>query len=51
MGDLNVSIMKRKSGKKYWSYFSKYGGVLDRIDSIIFAAPSCIIILSLFEKI
>ena len=52
MGDLNVSIMKRKSGKKNTGrIFPGHGGVLDRIDSIIFAAPSCIIILSLFEKI
>lgn len=52
LGDLNVSIMKRKSGKKNTGrIFPGHGGILDRIDSILFAAPCFFIALSSFRII
>lgn len=52
IGDLNVSIMKRKSGKKNTGrLFPGHGGVLDRIDSIIFGAPCFFISLSILKTI
>ena len=52
IGDLNVSIMKRKGGKKNTGrLFPGHGGVLDRIDSIIFGAPCFFISLSILKTI
>ncbi len=52
IGDLNVSIMKRKGGKKNTGrLFPGHGGVLDRIDSILFGAPCFFIALSIFRTI
>ena len=52
IGDLNVSIMKRKSGRKNTGrLFPGHGGVLDRIDSIIFGAPCFFISLSILKTI
>ena len=52
IGDLNVSIMKRKSGKKNTGrLFPGHGGVLDRIDSIIFGAPCFFMSLSILKTI
>lgn len=52
IGDLNVSIMKRKGGKKNTGrLFPGHGGVLDRIDSILFGAPCFFISLSVFRAI
>ncbi len=49
LGDLNVSIMKRKSGKKNTGQiFPGHGGVLDRVDSILFGAPCFFIALKSF---
>ena len=52
LGDLNVSIMKRKSGKKNTGrIFPGHGGVLDRVDSILFGGPCFLIALSSFRVI
>jgi phosphatidate cytidylyltransferase len=40
VGDLSFSMIKRETGiKDYGKIFGAHGGVLDRFDSVIFAAP------------
>ena len=50
IGDLFFSFLKRKAKlKDTGSFFPGHGGVLDRIDGILFGVPSGIIFLSLFN--
>lgn len=49
IGDLFFSFLKRKAKlKDTGSFFPGHGGVLDRIDGILFGLPSGIIFLSVF---
>ena len=49
LGDLFISLLKRKAKVKNTSdLLPGHGGVLDRIDGIIFATPTGIILLNIF---
>ena len=51
LGDLTLSLIKRFFGiKDYSKVLAAHGGVLDRVDSLMFCCIFCSILVVLFEK-
>lgn len=49
LGDLSASVIKRNYGEKdFGTLFPGHGGVLDRIDSFLFTAPTLYVLVEIF---
>lgn len=52
LGDLSLSLIKRQYGiKDYGDLLPGHGGMLDRFDSMIFAAPTMWVLVNLFPAL
>jgi len=52
LGDLSFSLIKRQYGvKDYGNLIPGHGGMLDRFDSMIFAAPMLLVLVELFPPL
>ena len=49
LGDLSFSLIKRQCGvKDYGDLMPGHGGMMDRFDSTVFAAPTILLLIELF---
>jgi len=49
LGDLSFSLIKRQYGvKDYGNLMPGHGGMMDRFDSTVFAAPTILLLVELF---
>lgn len=52
LGDLSFSLIKRQCGvKDYGDLLPGHGGMMDRFDSTVFAAPAILVLVNLFPAI